>query len=790
MEDLLYWIPFAPLCCRVASLYLQYTQVMGGKDEVMRLTREQRRRYVRERHSTMKGLLMHLAQGPHTGVFVSADHLFATRSLSETQAGSAFAKLYTFHSNEESAATSRTAGARSSSPPSTVMQPLDCTTKVEEPHMTEEDFCYPTESLLPSDDETIRAKKSTQFREKVARRVALMKNMSLRPAATNESLLEFYMPIIGPRGSQADPMVLPPPPSSPTPAAAGASTSTFSAEMLAPLVPEFFIPLAALMETLPDGYTVEHVEHLFGQTQAMEVVHLLGEAFVRLHGGQSSQNLRTGNTPESSDTSSLYARYARFVPDPFLCEAFLPMFHRPFVWLSMRALLEQSPAHIRAALGSWQQYHALLFFAQMQHIFRFTPEGDGQLCVATPVTTLHLANSPTPHAVAQVICWLEKKKRVFVSELEVAFETTRDGAFTAHAQRQVLLYFGTLRHLLVAHGSIFRLSALSNATEMAHEKKDSDLSQETGGEEQQDDSKVGLPHNEGQHPAVPSASPIGATGSGFGSGVSRAPSVTTTVPTDKHLHEPYLTVELVWHEALRDKHTSSLEQKLEKALMRNDRRAARKVRRRLALQAYPDSPYADPQLLLDAMLRYLPPRRHVSLRVFLKALPSSLTDFLPENYMQLVRAGVPDRVIVFEYRFRNHLCLQRPHLPLPDGHLRQEFTEDEVIYMVSCELMRQSRAIIDLFSRLPYGVRLNALSMSTNKLFKVLQQFPAHFVLVLRDNLTGDLRNTLVTLLHPPPLPPTLSNRDWDSEGRPPLPEELAEMEEDDRRQLDMGDAP
>lgn len=753
---------------------------------------------------------------------------------------------------------------------------------------------------------TTAAAERDHFQRLQKRRQAVNACLIQRAPAEADSLMEAFIPFFG------DDFAVPPPPpdippllspSSPSSSSSSSrlrssSPSTFTPQMLVPLLPTYFIPLSVFMESLPPGYTVSHVERIFGEMGCIDLVTLPGasDSFIRLHGGRTrvqfgvsaaaeashinDSDNRSSHRPRAEEgESALVAHFChqrRFETDPFLCDGFLPTASTTAAatsgfathsaattaaaaarggageWVSLRALVEPAPAHIHAALGPFQGKHSILFFAQHQQRYNFTPDGGGGGMVARTNSvegaSLREETTPTPIAVAELVAVLRRKHQVFVADLEQSMTSTTStssafdlaGQLSDFSRRQIISHYGTLRHFLACHGDIFHCEDAGGHT--------STMATREEGEGETD--------RAAEHASARTANNTMSNTSSSSSGFA----ATALLGFSRLLDSPSLTVRLepsradssgsggphYRHSSSESLGTSgnnrnsndanmnsnhvrgggmtssshspgrSLEQKLEKALMRNDRRAAQKARRRLAIAAQPDSPYADPTVLLDAVLRYLPGRRPVSLRYFVKSLPSSLGDFLPEVALNFFRQAAPHKVQLFEWRRRNQLYLMRPGLPLPDGKLRDTYTEQELLYMVAEELTRVGRRrnnsnvmmrvgdginggsepLSSLFSQLPYGARqsLGGSTGSSKAFFQFLQRYPEHFMLVFPDAVRLDIRAAKVTLLSQPHIGDGSGNggglfsnddegsfggsglrsRDWDAEGSPPRAEELA----------------
>ncbi|ESL09237.1 hypothetical protein TRSC58_03046 [Trypanosoma rangeli SC58] len=508
-------------------------------------------------------------------------------------------------------------------------------------------------------------------------------------ACESESLLEVFKPVF-------PSFTPPPPPSGPCGLLSKKKRKgqvpggMFTPQMLVPYAPTFFIPMEELLAALPEGYTAAHIEQIFAATGTLEIVTLEGEKFVRMHGGKRLVDFTRDEAGEAA-----HERWRDYQPDPFLCKAFCRLFHASSRWVSLRQLIMGAPTPLVRALLPWERYKTLLFFAQMQHVFSFTPEGEGEVCWVAPVTCLSYHDSPTPAAVSELVGVLNEQ-RVCITDL-LAESSHR---ISDHAKAQIIMYYGTLLNFFRAHGEVFCM-------------------------------------------------------------------VDDTI------------VEVVSPRGTAEKTPQTLEDKLEDALVRRNRRTAQKIRRRMAMERDPDSPYADRDVLLDAILRYVPQTRSISLSFLLRSLPPSLADFLPSKPISMFQQA-PEKIRIFEYRYRHRLHLIRPGVPLPPGVLRQHYTEPELLFLCAVEL-QQPRAIVDLYGRLPYGAK-EVIRLQYKGLLELLRPYPQFFTVVFKDALRLDTRDALVTLIQ---MPPTveLSEEDYGA-AAPEGPTQRQHLEEEDKEAM------
>lgn len=722
----------------------------------------------------------------------------------------------------------------------------------------------------------------------------------LRPLTESESLLEVHMPIFAATESEDDQsssratatvnQIQNEQPSkqhlassstttadgAATPPLVAPSTAAFSADLLLPLLPSYFVPLHLLGPRLPQGYTPAHVRQIFGGLMKENVELLtLGRAggmqtFLRLHEGTRVRDNGVvsfvGEDDEVTDTAlSTLPRpcceavhfaddYAPYAPDGSLASAFLPLLEATAAmnveWVPLRELVERAPVWVQDALKPLHQMQTLLYFAQQQHCYAFSsvnggmvklaghhPDGDGS-GVRRVGLSRHV--SPTPVAVAELVKLIEQcDGAVLVSAMEAASsplgvreeqqlqeesaaESTapsmqrmmaklatkrvalpslwydlldfygdheEGGGATSSSHRNLILsdwtkraileHYGTLRRCLAFHsGAVFSLR-LSTSCE----------------EDREEAMRRGI--NEGSEvvKVVDEKSPGGGQrrkGSGFGRTATAAGVQVAEEDYVQHippscflsssggtgpfaspsyfLQTPHLMAEL-WDDyekrslgsgaegsttgtataasAAPSTTTRTLEEKLDQAIAVRDRRRAQKIRRSIALRNDPSSPYTDADSLFDAVLRYVPMNRSISLRFLLRHLPSSLTDFFPAHVVNwLLRHEKAGKVQVFEYRRRHHLYLLRPGLPLPHGTLRRSFTEEELICVLMTDLMERHRnttvRMSTLFGTLPLGVK-ETVKTKYSTLQGFLLKYPQYFTVVRVTK--QDERTSLVRLV-------------------------------------------
>ncbi|CAD2219319.1 hypothetical protein AGDE_16272 [Angomonas deanei] len=167
-------------------------------------------------------------------------------------------------------------------------------------------------------------------------------------------------------------------------------------------------------------------------------------------------------------------------------------------------------------------------------------------------------------------------------------------------------------------------------------------------------------------------------------------------------------------------------------------------------------------LLIEDLIRLLPPRvdpsshpkprySFISLRYFLaNVITEEMRSFLPDQPIKLFLYAAQQPcydVQLFEYRFKNFLCLTRRDQPLPPRALRTHYREEELLFMLAAQLIEKPRVVTDLLGRLPFFAR-ETLRSQGKTLQTFLSQFPALFAITHPNGKENtDTRGDVVTLL-------------------------------------------
>ena len=218
--------------------------------------------------------------------------------------------------------------------------------------------------------------------------------------------------------------------------------NVFSVSSFVGLIPTYFVPVREVLEHLP-GYTSEHITQYLGCCKTVQIVSIDGEQFIRLHGGYGQLDL-TG----TGEAEALFPQYSIRLEraQPFI-DAFEDVRDR---WMPLAQLLQRAGAAAEAALP-YQGKKALLFFAQLQHIFSFAPDDGGAVLLRRPFFAgLDVTSSPSPKACSNVLSLLPLHDQVdfnhFLQQL------------SDDAKLDISRTFPSVEHFLRSHGELFYLS--------------------------------------------------------------------------------------------------------------------------------------------------------------------------------------------------------------------------------------------------------------------------------------------------------------------------------------------
>lgn len=220
-------------------------------------------------------------------------------------------------------------------------------------------------------------------------------------------------------------------------------SNVFNVAALVPIIPTYFVPVEEVLAHLP-GYTNEHIQQYVSCCKTVQVVTLHGEGqFIRLHGGYAQLDL-TG-------TEEAEALFPQYEPKEELAAPFIAAFEDiRDRWMPLQTLLERAGEDAVRRLP-FQGRQALLYFAQLQHLFSFAPDDGGAVLLRPPFYTgLDVPGSPTPKAVSLTLGLLPMHEQV---DFKRFVELLPD-----EAKLDIAKKFPSVEHYLRSHGVLFYLS--------------------------------------------------------------------------------------------------------------------------------------------------------------------------------------------------------------------------------------------------------------------------------------------------------------------------------------------
>jgi hypothetical protein len=584
--------------------------------------------------------------------------------------------------------------------------------------------------------------------------------------------------------------------------------TAMTTQMFVPYIPTFFVPMDVALTGLPDGYEEAHVEQIASATLAIQIVTVLGKRFVRLHGGDKNKSLVSFFTDEAREDAALVAeRYAQYKPDPTLARHFVDKLMPRGKWSALYPVVMSAPEAAVKGLP-FEGPATLLYFAQMQHCFAFSPLDGGGVCVpAQPITNLTWESSPTPmvcHGVMAVIilnpvpieevfALMPKAAQDDLMAFYRAEAVVKQAAMTSASYANPLRGWarrpagGAAAPAAAAERNDFApTGAGRQGTDAAGDADGDDhaaiaaeeeAAMRRGTDDDCDGDDAEEDHIEGDDEISAGSSPSAARDAAAAPQATVDPAVRDTgsmpeggtaataiaeqidclrrfveshAPLFGFKHGTQLIMMACEVEADRRQHMS-LEDQLKEAMDRNDSKKFKKLKRKMLVVNSPDNPLLDEAFLAKTLLEFLPMQRPISIRSLREMLPSEVLDLLPYKgkkfYMKY-----PEYFKLYEIGFAGKCFLQRAELEAPAGALRAEgtFSDDEIVRVVAQQLTMGGRSTITgLQTRLPIGVE-KTLTKRWGGLAQMVQAFPENFVLVIKDPLNKDIRTATVTLIRMP----------------------------------------
>lgn len=204
-------------------------------------------------------------------------------------------------------------------------------------------------------------------------------------------------------------------------------------------IPPFFVPLTEVLEKMP-GYTEEHIEKYF-KSPAVEMIQLNGQRYIRLYGGYGKIGLEGCEASEE-----LFKHYK---PKLALASSFVKAFDGVTdKWMPLETLLARADPETVEQLP-FKGPEAIIYFAQMQHIFAFAVDAKngGAVLLRPPgFGGLESHTTPTPKSVNFIVRFLPLEGTCDIAQLEEAIPPA--------IKSEIEEYYGGLAGCLESHGPL------------------------------------------------------------------------------------------------------------------------------------------------------------------------------------------------------------------------------------------------------------------------------------------------------------------------------------------------
>ncbi|EPY26559.1 hypothetical protein STCU_06193 [Strigomonas culicis] len=195
-----------------------------------------------------------------------------------------------------------------------------------------------------------------------------------------------------------------------------------------------------------------------------------------------------------------------------------------------------------------------------------------------------------------------------------------------------------------------------------------------------------------------------------------------------------------------------LEEQLQLATDKRDKRRIRQLRRRIAFRDNPSHPFHDPANLAREVAKLLPRRGFVPIKTFVKAsLSDELRGYLPLRLHSFF-STYPQYFQLFEYQKASSWMLSRPGQPLPRGVLRTDFSEHDVVRLVAEFLQqRNGKAVCgNIIVNLPRGAQ-DYIRRRHGGMYYLVERYPQYFRLVLPQDIDNAVSSAVAHLIQVPP---------------------------------------
>ena len=537
----------------------------------------------------------------------------------------------------------------------------------------------------------------------------------------------------------------PPPPSSDTTAMSttrrtwkAAVNAALSLSQLAAIVPTFFVPVDEIVPHLPEGYHEEHLRDVFVHATGIEVVNLAERSFARIHAGHQRRAMlslsaveldanddSTGGGGErtlSSPSPASNARrlFAQYRPDPSLCPHFVASFGgRSGTWLPLKDVVTRAPPAVIARLP-FAKEHSLLYFAQMQHLFGFSPaDGGGVHLLKHPATDLTWNTSPTPRVRNELYFAVERQPMI----VEAAFNR-----LSLDARRDLLGSFPA--------AGLYDLPPPSPHAEEGGERG------------------AQSPPGEAAEVVAVDEPPRSVDGddASWLDAVALRPFIACHA-TLFCVQPGTSLLTLTARAKLEAMSQLPLEQQLAAAQSAGDIKRERAIRKRIVALSNPDSPLLQEDNLRKSVVEFLPSDRAMSLRAVKQMLPQEITSlFPPRNPFRFWEKGDGVTWKLEEVHHAGKMFIRRLDAPPPAGRLRhaEDYSDDELTFLLAECLSHRGigvRSVPVLQTKFPYEAK-KAIAKRFGGIVQLAQRHPSLFAVVMGH--AQDLRNARISLLRMP----------------------------------------
>eukprot|EP00796_Vickermania_ingenoplastis_P004861 gene4861-3482_t len=216
--------------------------------------------------------------------------------------------------------------------------------------------------------------------------------------------------------------------------------SVISLKSFVAYIPYFFVPLHEVLAQMP-GYTEQHIESYF-RSPAVEMVTIEGQRYIRLFGGYGKISLEGCEASEE--------RFRAYKPDLSLAEPFVKAFEGiTEMWMPLGTLLSRAGEEAVAQLP-FQGAAAIIYFAQMQHLFAFAVDqkNGGAVLLRPPgYGGLEANTTPTPKSINFIVRYLPLEGTCDIAHVEAAVPPA--------LMEEIKQYYGSLSACLEKHGPLF-----------------------------------------------------------------------------------------------------------------------------------------------------------------------------------------------------------------------------------------------------------------------------------------------------------------------------------------------